>query len=483
MQNIRTLAVILLAVLVPVMSRAQTDVPPAGAPAAEVPAAASADDPAVATRPDAAPELPEGRETPFMKLWNPVRDAGIHGSASFDYFSSDKRLSNSNHYPGLNLTLKSAPQYGEHVKLYGEARIMAQNLNHSTVPNHFDARTQTLQDEVMLELREGYATLQFGDLELRVGKQIIVWGRADEINPTDWLSARNMTLLLPEPFDQRTGVFGVKADYYLPSDFRLTGVWQPIPTASVIPLPAVPGILFAPQLPDVKFSNGEYAAKIDHSSGGFDWSVSYFTGFNRLPEVSLLLPPGILSPTSPGYVGLSHHRIHGVGGDFVTVHGTWGFRGEAAYVHSKNGDGNRRDIQTPFVSYVAGIEKDFGESANLIIQYFGKYVFHRYDTSMGLPDDQFAQYNALFTGQLDTVQNGVSVRLDKKWWSDTLDLDLMGAVNFERTNWLIRPKLSYALTDEWKATVGGEVYGGKKVSQFGFLEDNTTAFAEMKWSF
>ncbi len=430
-----------------------------------------------------APPMPEGRETLFMKLWNPVREAGIHGSASFDYFSSDKRLSKSNHFPGLNLILKSAPQYGEHVKFYGEARIMAQDLNHSPVPNHFDARTQTLQDEVMLELREGYANLQFGDLELRVGKQIIVWGRADEINPTDWLSARNMTLLLPEPFDQRTGVFGVKADYYLPSGFKLTGVWQPVPTGTVIPLPAMPGILFVPRLPDVKFSNGEYGVKLDHSSGGFDWSVSYFTGFNRLPEVSLLAPPGIPTPTSPALVGLDHHRIQGVGGDFVTIHGTWGFRGEAAYVYTKNPDGNRRDIQTPYVFYVAGIEKDFGDSTNMIVQYFGRYVFNRYDTSLGLPDDQIAEYNALFSSQLDTVQNGVSVRLDKKWWNDTLDLDLMGVVNFERTNWLIRPKLAYDLTDEWKAIIGGEIYRGKSVSQFGFLEDNTTAFAELKWSF
>ncbi len=430
-----------------------------------------------------APPMPEGRETWFMKLWEPVRDAGIHGSASFDYFSSDKKLNNNNHHPGLNLVVKSAPSYGDHVRLYGEARIMAQDLNHSPVPGHFDPRTQMLQDEVTMELREGYATLLFGDLEIRTGKQIIVWGRADEINPTDWLSARNMTLLLPEPFDQRTGVFAVKADYYLPSDFRLTAVWQPVATVSVIPLPELTGLSFVRHPPEVSFSNGEYAVKLDRSSGGFDWSVSYFTGFNRLPEVSLLTPPGLLFPGSPAFIGLSNHRIHGAGADFVMIHGSWGFRGEAAYVHTENKNGSRRDVQTPFVSYVAGIERDFGDSTNVIVQYVGKYVFNRYSTMQGLPDDQIAQYNALFTGQLDTVQNGLSVRFNKKWWSDTLDLDLMGAVNFERTNWLIRPKVAYDLTDEWKVSVGGEIYGGKTVSQLGFLEDNTTAFAEIKWSF
>lgn len=434
--------------------------------------------PTAAAAEDGPGPIPEGRETPFMKLWNPVKEAGIHGYAAFDYFSSDKSLTKNRHFPGLNLVLRSEPSFGDHVRLYGEARVMAQDLNHSTVPNHWDGRTQTLHEEVTLELREGYVHVYAGDLELRVGKQIIVWGRADEINPTDWLSARNLTLLLPDSFDQRIGIFAVKADYYLPKGFRVTGVWQPVPTTSVIPLPSVPGISFQRQLPDVEIENGELGFKLDQSGGDIEWSVSYFTGFNKLPEVSLIVPPPPVT-----VVGLSHHRIHGAGADFVYIHGSWGFRGEGAYVHTKNPKGRRRDIQTPYAFYVFGIEKDFGNSTNVIVQYYGRRVFHKYETVLGLPDDQLAQYNALFTSQLDTWQNGVSVRFNKKWWNDTLDLDLTYVINFERTNWFLRPKLTYDLTDEWKATVGGEIYKGENLSQFGFLEENTTAFAEMRWSF
>lgn len=422
--------------------------------------------------------FPGGRETPFMKLWNPFKEAGIHGYAAFDYFSSDKALTKNQHFPGLNLVLQSEPSFGDHVRLYGEARVMAQDLNHSVGPNNWDGRTQTLYQDVTLELREGYVHIYAGDLELRVGKQIVVWGRADEINPTDWLSARNLTLLFPDPFDQRIGVFGVKADYYLPRGFRLTGVWQPIPTTSTIPLPIVPGVMFRRQLPDIKIENGELGFKLDQSGGEIEWSVSYFTGFNKLPEVNLMapVPPAMV-------IGLSHHRIHGAGADFVYVHRSWGFRGEGAYVHTKNPMGRRRDIQTPYAFYVLGVEKDFGDNTSLIVQYYGRRVFHRYETISGLVDDQIALYNALFTSQLDTWQNGISVRFNKKWWNNTLDLDLTYAINFERTNWLLRPKVTYDLTDEWKIMVGGEIYKGNDVSQFGFLEDNTTAFAEVRWSF
>jgi len=65
----------------------------------------------------------------------------------------------------------------------------------------------------------------------------------------------------------------------------------------------------------------------------------------------------------------------------------------------------------------------------------------------------------------------------------TLDLDIAFVVNFERTNWFLRPKLTYALTDSWKLSAGGEIYRGQDDSQFGFLESNTTAYAEARWSF
>ena len=58
--------------------------------------------------------FPGGRETPFMKLWNPFKEAGIHGYAAFDYFSSDKALTKNQHFPGLNLVLQSEPSFGDH---------------------------------------------------------------------------------------------------------------------------------------------------------------------------------------------------------------------------------------------------------------------------------------------------------------------------------------------------------------------------------
>jgi len=49
--------------------------------------------------------------------------------------------------------------------------------------------------QVLPELREAYIDAYLGPLDLRLGRQIIAWGRADLLNPTDNLTPRNMMVL------------------------------------------------------------------------------------------------------------------------------------------------------------------------------------------------------------------------------------------------------------------------------------------------
>ena len=54
-------------------------------------------------------------------------------------------------------------------------------------------------------LREAYGLVNAGPVEVKLGRQIEVWGRADGLNPTDNLSPRDFTLLVPEDNEQRRG--------------------------------------------------------------------------------------------------------------------------------------------------------------------------------------------------------------------------------------------------------------------------------------
>jgi hypothetical protein len=59
--------------------------------------------------------------------------------------------------------------------------------------------------DVRGELREAFVTVTSGPLEVRAGRQIIAWGRADGINPTDNLTGQDLTLLAPDDSDRRLG--------------------------------------------------------------------------------------------------------------------------------------------------------------------------------------------------------------------------------------------------------------------------------------
>jgi len=52
-----------------------------------------------------------------------------------------------------------------------------------------------------------------------------------------------------------------------------------------------------------------------------------------------------------------------------------------------------------------------------------------------------------------------------------------------RSSYVIRPLVKYRVTDEWTASVGGEVLGGDGRSLYGFLRDDTTAYLEMRRGF
>jgi Protein of unknown function (DUF1302) len=420
---------------------------------------------------------------------------GMSGSVALDYFSSNHDLDDREHFPGANLVLKQRLPLADGLRWTAEARVLAQQVGHEEEDaEHGSVRSLRYDDEVISELREGFLELARPRWELRAGKQIIVWGRADEINPTDVVTPKNFRLLMPDgQADYRFGTPALKLDYFPALGLRLTGVWTPVFTPSVIPLATPAGVRLDDALPAVRLDNGSAGVKLDRSGGKIDASLAYFYGFNLLPEPRVTQADTDPASGTPRVaVALAHSRQHMIGGDFATASGRFSYRGEVAYVHTDNADGRRLDAITPYLFYVLGVERSFGDDLNLIVQYVGRWVAHRIDPARALDDpDAFrgmarsraAREMLVINQQLDTVQNGWSVRLAKRWWHETLDGELLAVHFFERNDFFLRPKIAYDVSDGWRATIGGEIFGGPTHSFFGRLKDNTGAFAELRYSF
>ena len=83
------------------------------------------------------------------------------------------------------------------------------------------------QQGTFVDLREAYVNAYLGPFDLRLGKQIIVWGRADALNPTNNLTPVDFRIRSPLEDDIRLGNVGARAFLRLGA-VRLEGVWMPI---------------------------------------------------------------------------------------------------------------------------------------------------------------------------------------------------------------------------------------------------------------
>lgn len=90
---------------------------------------------------------------------------------------------------------------------------------------------------------------------------------------------------------------------------------------------------------------------------------------------------------------------------------------------------------------------------------------------------------AVVTNQLDRVQHGTSLRISHKWLNETLEGELAGVYSFNRHDYAVRPKVTYAFTDRWRGTIGADLFRGSEDTFYGRLKDNSTAYAELRWSF
>lgn len=206
---------------------------------------------------------------------------GLSGSVALDYFSSNHGIDDRRNFPGINATLKHRRTLADGVRWVAEGRVLAQQVGHEDEDApHGSVRDLRYADEVVSELREAYVEIARQQWEVTAGRQIIVWGRADEINPTDVLSPKNFLLLLPDGQSAyRFGTTALKLDYYARRDIRATVVWLPIASPSVIPLSDPPaGVRVESRPPAIRLENGIAGFKIDRSGGDIDASLSYAYG-------------------------------------------------------------------------------------------------------------------------------------------------------------------------------------------------------------
>ncbi|HEX6275341.1 MAG TPA: DUF1302 family protein [Polyangiaceae bacterium] len=403
---------------------------------------------------------------------------------------------------------------GDHAEMkaaYGELSLKVTTPKETYGDAFAEARIRyglmDVDQSVVLDLREAYVNAYVGPLDLRLGKQVIVWGRADAFNPTNNTSALDFRMHSPVEDDRRIGNVALRAFLNF-EPFRLEGIWQPLYVATELPGGIVPDLvtLSGPD-PEPRLDKGLGAARVHLEVPAFEASVSYLYGYAPLPGFAL---EGFRSGEDPEvFVSRNPYTHHVVGADFSTAFGeAFALRGEAAYRHPVDWEDTfwapRPDLQ-----YVAGVDRTFG-SVNVIAQYMGRYVFD-WELVPDSPDpinedalvtigpdpspiaiaetnarinSQLAPTNQILFSQRHEVQHLATLRIEWLLLHDTLSLSALGMMNFTTEEALLFPKLMYKMSDALSTSIGGEIYSGPERTLFGLIEAELSAgYAELRYAF
>lgn len=327
-------------------------------------------------------------------------------------------------------------------------------------------------EDVNFGLRELYLDIFFDTMDIRIGKQQIIWGKADGVFITDIISPKDLTEFLLPDFDEiRLGVTGLKLDYYI-GDSTFEIVWLPIFTPTIIPEVGSIWRVEPEQMVKIDDRNEEITASLENSEvfGKFSYmnsfaDLEFMAGYAWDDDFAMhvSMPAGVLTIT-PEY-----HRLGIVGGSFNKVVGPFVFKGEGAYYSGKYFSTTEmtdidKVVEKDYINYLVGVDYSL----------FGVNVFAQFMQKIILDYD-----DALVN---DKTENMVTFLASDDYINDTLNLQVFLYYDFVESDALIKPKVTYDLNDGFEIGIGANIFTGSE-GIFGQYDKNDMVFAKIKYSF
>jgi hypothetical protein len=330
-----------------------------------------------------------------------------------------------------------------------------------------------LNENLELNLRQAYFDIYFDNFDLRVGKQQIIWGKADGVFITDVISPRDISEFILPDFDEiRIGINAVKLDYYL-GNSTLEAVWIPIFQPTIIPdansiwFPEMPDIFTQSIVedakePEKKLSESELAIKYSYLGSAIDFELmaAYMWDDNPTMHIYPQQESLIIKP--------EYHRLPLVGASFgKSIFGAV-LRGEGAYYFDKKfmvEDFSVNGVkEKDYAHYLVGYDHNlFG--VNVSFQFIQEYI-------LGYENDF----------KNDEFSNTATFLASKTFLRETLQFDIFGYYGVNNNDALLRPKISYDFIDGFNVLLGANIFIGDE-GNFGQYNENEMLYMKLKYDF
>jgi hypothetical protein len=426
-----------------------------------------------------APLASEGTEIKGIALNGYVRGSAYGGGKEFDYTSLFGEFCLQGKWTGNNTFL------------YSDIRVRG-GLNLGELYTGF-------------QLKEAYAGYSNDKLDIFLGNQIVAWGRTDGYNPTNNITPVDYFFLTSDPDDQKLSNFMLRTRYRFTPSIDIDAIAIPFYVPSVYRYDLFDlgengqYVTFAPAtLPEKSFKNSAIAARFNVELSQIGFSVSYFRGFD--PFLGFDVKQIDWSGAQLSIVNSATPYLKNtLGADFAIPAGSWIFRGEMAYNHTTGYD-TVIYKPAPSLDYVAGIERSFA-GITAILQYVGKYVTDFTELNEPVLGDlsdplvlvnyanamiryESAQFNRKIFYQQEKTNHALTLTLSRSFAYDTWNAELTGYYNITSKEYLIRPKITWKITDVLSISAGGSSMNGPEESIFWYAGPILNgAFLELKASF
>ena len=327
------------------------------------------------------------------------------------------------------------------------------------------------RNESEVELREAWLSGQLSNsLDLKIGRQVVVWGKSDNIRVTDVLNALDLRepgltdiedLRLPAAMirlDHYTGPWQLTAMMIPEIRFNKTPVWGSdfYPSAAPLPPEAVPSD---------SSTNAEYAAALSGVFSGWDMALYFADIYDDTPHAEP-------APGWPPSMRLCHARLTMVGAAGNLAWGNWLFKAETAwfqgleFFHGQGEDFDRMDI-------LGGVEYAGFSDTTVTLEMVSRRILDFRDRLKAAPD-QAAE---------EKIQS--ALRISRDFLNETLNLTLL-ALTYGPTGQdgaLQRFTAQYDLSDAVEITGGLVLYQSGDLPEMQNIGDNDRIYLEVKYSY
>jgi hypothetical protein len=366
-------------------------------------------------------------------------------------------------------------------------------------------------------LREAYLDYYSNKLDLRIGKQQVVWGTADGVKILDIVCPMDMReFVLDEFAESRIPLWMFKAEYSPKIDGTLQVLFVPDFEPNFISpanspftfwnqqkgsegiqglrslshaIPAWGTVTKVHHDPGQSFKNSKVGVRWLDIYKGFEYSINYLHGWDLSAatkvKIKNIRPIFLLLGLPPGGDWIferAYGQTETFGGSFskaLTSGPLRGLtiRGELAYIHNhmNNYGTSGKVTKMDQVNYVIGLDK------YIWTNWFFSFQFIQFYSSIDSKHGEDLIFGP--TGAtLDKFENSMSLKISTDFFHERLKAEVLTMYG-DDNDWRTSPRFEFELTDQIILATGLNVFWGKRSGLNGEFRENDEAYFEFKYGF